>query len=47
MTLDLISAIGIIAGTITLLMKGNIMYIIAWLLGAGSMLILTEGLCRF
>jgi len=46
-TVDLISAIGIIAGTVALMTRGNLMYVVSWLLGAGSMLILVEGLCQF
>lgn len=45
MTLDLISAIGIIAGTALTLMRGSMTHAVAWLLGVASALILMEGLC--
>ena len=49
MTLDLISAIGLITGTLALLVvgRGGIGYVVAWLLGMGCTLVLVEGLCQF
>ena len=49
-TVDLISAIGLITGTLAMLVigKGDIKLIIMWLLGMGCTLVLVEGmLCRF
>ena len=48
-TVDLVSAIGLITGTIAILIagKGDIKLMIAWLLGVGCALVIVEGLCQF
>lgn len=48
-TVDLVSAIGLITGTLAMLAigKGDIKLIIMWLLGVGCALVIVEGLCQF